>query len=122
MDTEETLRRIAIGGDACIEWALAGDDNNLIASRLDARSYALSRIAALIAMDAAPPSYMASIDLAVDAGVTREMIVGVLVAVMPVVGVARVVSAAPKLSLALGYDLGMALEAHVGASELWQAT
>jgi hypothetical protein len=36
--------------------------------------------------------------------------VGALIAVMPVVGVARVVSAAPNLGLALGYDVGAALE------------
>jgi hypothetical protein len=30
---------------------------------------------------------------------------------LPVVGVARVVSAAPNLGLALGYDVGAALEA-----------
>jgi hypothetical protein len=36
--------------------------------------------------------------------------VGVLIAMLPVVGVARVVTAAPNLGLALGYDVGEALE------------
>lgn len=35
---------------------------------------------------------------------------GALIAAMPVIGSARVVSAAPKLGLALGYDLDAALE------------
>jgi hypothetical protein len=36
--------------------------------------------------------------------------VGTLIALMPIVGVARVVSAAPNLALALGYDVAEALE------------
>jgi hypothetical protein len=36
--------------------------------------------------------------------------VGVLLAVVPILGEPRVVSAAPKLGLALGYDVGAALE------------
>jgi hypothetical protein len=35
---------------------------------------------------------------------------------MPVAGAARVVSAAPKLGLALGYDLDAALEEEIGLS------
>jgi 4-carboxymuconolactone decarboxylase len=45
-----------------------------------------------------------------DAGASYDEIVGTLIAVMPIVGVARVVSAAPKLGLALGYDVSAALE------------
>jgi hypothetical protein len=37
-----------------------------------------------------------------------------------VVGVARVVSAAPKLGLALGYDVAAALE-EFGPPDLWSA-
>ena len=65
---------------------------------------------ALIAVDAAPPSYMSAAQAALEAGVTYEELVGTLIVVMPVVGVARVVSAAPNLGLALGYDVGEALE------------
>ena len=36
---------------------------------------------------------------------------GTLIAVMPIVGVARIVSAAPNLALALGYDVAEAFEA-----------
>ena len=42
----------------------------------------------------------------------REELVGTLIVVMPIVGVARVVSAAPNLGLALGYDVSDALETH----------
>jgi len=37
--------------------------------------------------------------------------VGSLIVLIPVVGVPRVVAAAPNLGLALGYDVGDALEA-----------
>jgi 4-carboxymuconolactone decarboxylase len=50
-----------------------------------------------------------------NAGATYDEIVGTLIAVMPIVGVARVVAAAPNLGLALGYDVGEALEVMDGA-------
>ena len=53
---------------------------------------------------------MSAVEAAVSAGVTYDEIVGTLIAVMPIVGVARVVSAAPNLGLALGYDVAEALE------------
>ena len=80
---------------------------------IDARAHALVRVGALIAIDAAPPSYMSAAEAALEAGATYEELVGTLIVVMPVVGVARVVSAAPNLGLALGYDVGDALETHL---------
>ena len=53
---------------------------------------------------------MWAIDKARKAGATNDEIVGTLVAVMPALGSARVVCAAPKLGLALGYDVAEALE------------
>lgn len=70
-------------------------------SGLDAETYALVRIAALVAMDAAPVSYLLNIGAASEIGVPLEKIQGTLVAVAPVVGSARVVSAASKLVRAL---------------------
>jgi len=109
-DYKTTLRRLALRDDRFIESLLSGDRENAAASRLDPRSHALVRFGALIAMNAAPPSYMSAVDAAEQTGVTRAEIVGTLVAVLPVVGVARVVSAAPNLGLAIGYDVAEALE------------
>ena len=50
------------------------------------------------------------VEAGLKAGASYDEIVGVLVAVIPIVGVARVVSAAPNLALALGYDVPDALE------------
>ena len=41
-------------------------------------------------------------------GATEEEIIDVLLAVAPVVGLARLTSAAPELALALGYDVDQA--------------
>jgi len=74
-------------------------------SSLDPKTLALVRLAALVAVGGAGPSYGAQADAAVDAGATVVEIVDVLVAVIPVVGLPRVVAAAPKLALALGHDV-----------------
>lgn len=62
-------------------------------------------MAALIATEAALSSYQWAVDSALAAGASERDIVDVLVAVGPVVGLARVASAAPELALALGYDV-----------------
>jgi alkylhydroperoxidase/carboxymuconolactone decarboxylase family protein YurZ len=110
-DYETTLRRLALRDDRYIESLLADERESAVISGLDPRSHALVRVGALIAMDAAPPSYMSAVEAASHAGVRNDEIVGALVAVLPVVGVARVVSAAPNLGLAIGYDVAEALEA-----------
>jgi 4-carboxymuconolactone decarboxylase len=107
---DETLLRIAIRDDNFVGSVLASDHANLIASAQDAKTHALVRLAALVSVDAATPSYLASIEAAREAGATDDEIVGTLVSLMPLVGVARVVSAAPKLGLALGFDVTNALE------------
>jgi 4-carboxymuconolactone decarboxylase len=109
-DHEDTLRKLAIRDDAFVDSVLARERENVAASGLDAKTHALVRVGALIAIDAAPPSYMNTIEDGLASGVTADEIVGTLIAVMPAIGVARVVSAAPKLGLALGYDVADALE------------
>ena len=110
-DHETLLVRLAIRDGATIDPLLADDARNLAVSRLDARTHALTQVAALVAVDAATPSYLDPVDEARAAGASDDEIVGTLVALLPVVGIARIVSAAPKLALALGIDVGDALEA-----------
>jgi alkylhydroperoxidase/carboxymuconolactone decarboxylase family protein YurZ len=109
-DYETILRRLSLPDDGYVESLLRDDRESLAVSRLDPRTHALVRLGALIAMDAVPPCFMSAADAADAAGATREQIVGTLVAVIPVVGVPRVVSAAPNLGLAIGYDVAEALE------------
>ena len=74
-------------------------------SGLDPRSYALVKLAALIALDAPPASYLWQVANALDAGATPADLVGVLIAVAPQVGGPRVVAAAPEIMVALGLSL-----------------
>jgi 4-carboxymuconolactone decarboxylase len=110
LDYKSTLRRLALRDDRYIESLLADESASAAEAGIDPRAHALVRAGALIAVDAAPPSYMSAVEAALRAGATYEEVVGTLIAVMPVVGVARVVSAAPNLGLAIGYDVGEALE------------
>jgi alkylhydroperoxidase/carboxymuconolactone decarboxylase family protein YurZ len=81
---------------------------------LDQRTLALVRLAALVVVGGAVPSYGAQADAAIDAGATAAEIVDVLMAVIPVVGLPCVVAAAPRLALALGHDVDDAFEIRSG--------
>lgn len=74
-------------------------------SGLDARTFSLVKIAALIAMDAPPASYLWQVAGALDSGATPRELVGVLRAVAPQVGGPRTMAAAPELMVALGLEL-----------------
>jgi 4-carboxymuconolactone decarboxylase len=110
LDYKSTLRRLALRDDRYIESLLAEGSASATEAGIDPRAHALVRVGALIAVDASPPSYMSAAEAALRAGATYEELVGTLIVVMPVVGVPRVVSAAPNLALAIGYDVGEALE------------
>ena len=107
---EWTLTKLALNDDALIAALTESDAANLEASGLDPRAHALVRIGALLALDAAPASYASAVRLAERAGVSVPEIVGVLVAVAPCIGVARTVSAAPDLALAVGFDVDDVIE------------
>jgi alkylhydroperoxidase/carboxymuconolactone decarboxylase family protein YurZ len=79
-------------------------------SVIDARTAALLRVAATIAVDASLSSLQHAVAHALAAGATSDQIVASLEAVTPVTGAARVVQCAPKVALALGYDVDAALE------------
>ncbi len=104
---KEQLRRLALHDDALIEANLSEETAE---SALDERTAALVRVAATVAVDAAPSSFQRAVTLALAVGATNDEIVATLAAVTPVTGAARVVQCAPKLALALGYDVEEALE------------
>ncbi len=109
-DYREILRRLTLRDDRYVADLLAGDLETAAVSPLDAKTHALVQLGALIALDAGPASYQWVVDAAVEAGASADEIVGTLVAVVPTTGVPRVTSAAPKLGLALDYDVEAALE------------
>ena len=75
---------------------------------LPPRELMLVRLAALIAVDAPPASYLANAEAAADSGVTADDIQGVMIGVAPLVGTARVVSAGGKILRALGFAVAVA--------------
>jgi alkylhydroperoxidase/carboxymuconolactone decarboxylase family protein YurZ len=103
-ETHEALSGIATGDLKMLDIATGLRDSELETTGLDARTFALAKIAALIALVAPAASYAWQIAIAVDDGATPEDILGVLRAVGPQVGGARVVAAAPEIMLALGLD------------------
>ena len=107
---KKTLRSLALSDEGFIESVLGIGHDTAELCELDPRTHALVRLGAQFAIDAAPSSYQATIDAALAAGAEVDQIVGTLLAVAPTVGLARVVSAAPELALALGYDVESALE------------
>ncbi len=81
---------------------------------LDDNSYLAVRIAALVAVDAPAASYLMHIGPAAEAGVTVQQVQDILVAVAPIVGTARTLAAAAKITEALGLVI-VALEAELEA-------
>ena len=94
MDYIERLRRLAIN-DARIADA-HGDC--LGGGELDPKTLAMIRLAALVAVGGAVPSYGAQADAAVSAGATAAEIVDVLIGVVPIVGL-PLVSRRPEAGL-----------------------
>jgi 4-carboxymuconolactone decarboxylase len=113
---EERLRRLVLHDERCIRSMLGIHLNNNEAAGLDPRTQALVRLGGLVALGAAPVSYHWAVEAALDAGATAEELVGVLVAVAPISGLARVISATPEVALAIGYDLDAAFEELDGES------
>jgi alkylhydroperoxidase/carboxymuconolactone decarboxylase family protein YurZ len=106
VDAEELLRRLALNDENVVRSAVGGDSPSLSGgSDLDAKTHALVRLAALLSIGAATSSCRVAVELARAGGATDAELVGVLVAVAPAVGGARVVSAAPRLGLAIDYDI-----------------
>jgi 4-carboxymuconolactone decarboxylase len=102
---EDHLRRIARSDDKEIETMVGMRQGLKDITQLDNRSFALVKIAALIAVDAPPASYMWQIGNAIAEGVTPEEVLGTMWAVAPQVGGPRLISAAPEIMLALGLVL-----------------
>jgi alkylhydroperoxidase/carboxymuconolactone decarboxylase family protein YurZ len=114
-DYTVTLRRLALRDDRYIASLLSDERACAALSGLAPREHAFARIGALIAMNAAAPSFMSAVEPALRAGASEQEVVGALIAVLPLVGVSRVVSVAPNVGLALGYDVSEAFEAFEAA-------
>ena len=75
--------------------------DSIAASSLDPNTLALVRIAALAAVDAPTVSYLLNLEVAGEVGVDAEQVRGVLAAIAPIVGTARVAAATGNIVKAL---------------------
>ena len=81
-------------------------------SELDPKTLMLVRLAALVAVDAPPVSYLMNLGVGGQAGVEGDDVQAVLIGIAPVVGTARVASAGGKILRALGLAVAIADEDH----------
>lgn len=108
---EQLLRGLAAGDQAALKSVLtvtpAEPSTSGIPSgrALPATTSALVHLAALLAGGASTTSLRWAVEFAQRSGAENDDIVAVLVTLAGVVGSARVVVAAPRLALAIGYDI-----------------
>ena len=107
---QETLRRLAMIDEGFVEDE-AGIGLGLVkTSALDPKTAALLQVGVAVAIGSPAVSLEWSASRALAAGASEDEIADVLPAIAPVVGLGRVVAAAPDVATALGYDIAAALE------------
>lgn len=109
---QEILRRLAIIDDGFVQDpAGLGLALGLAGVRvLDPKTSALVRVGALAAIGASAICLEWSATRALAAGATEDEITDVLLAIAPLAGFGRVVTAVPGVADAFGYDIEAALE------------
>jgi alkylhydroperoxidase/carboxymuconolactone decarboxylase family protein YurZ len=103
--TRDALLGLAVGDADVLREAVDIREAEQQSSGLDPVTFGLVKVAALIALDSPPASYMWQIANALDAGATPAEILGVLRAVAPQVGGPKIIAAAPEIMVALGLSL-----------------
>ena len=106
----DRLRRLSISDRRSLEEVLGVGMDGTVPGDLDPRTQALLRMAALVALDGPASSFECTVASALAAGASADEIVDAMVAVGATVGSAHLVAAAPKIAMALGYDVGADLE------------
>ena len=108
-EPEQVLRRLAAGDERLLGTVMAptpeGAAGEPTVGALDRQTRALIRLAALLVLGAPTASVQWAVELASTAGAGVETLTGVLLAAAPAAGAAQVAESAPRLALALGFDL-----------------
>jgi 4-carboxymuconolactone decarboxylase len=107
---EQLLRNLAAGDEVELRSVLdvsrcLRDPRSRPGRALPDKTLALIQLAALLTAGGSTTSLRWGVELALQAGAQRDEIVQVLVTVAAIAGSARVVAAAPRLALAIGYDI-----------------
>ncbi|HEY7432020.1 MAG TPA: carboxymuconolactone decarboxylase family protein [Streptosporangiaceae bacterium] len=105
---QETLRRLAIFDEGLVEAGFGLDPGQ--PSALDSKTVALLQVAVSVALGSSAVCLQWSTGRALAAGATKDEITDVLLAIIPLAGLSRIVSAAPEVAIALEYDIESALE------------
>ena len=107
---EALLRRLTVLDERVVEAAIpdhsCGEDGDGL---LDKRTAALVRLAGVVALQSSPQTYEWLVTAALGAGASEDEVVGVLDALVPVVGVTRVSNAAVTVAAAIDCHLDLEL-------------
>ena len=109
-DARELLRSLARSDERSVRAVLTpnpefGRDRAAVLEALDRRTRVLVRIAALLAIDAPTTSLRWAVELASSMGVDDDAVIEALAAAASAAGSAQLVASAPRLALALGFDV-----------------
>jgi 4-carboxymuconolactone decarboxylase len=102
---EQLLRRLALNDEKVVGSVLSRAAGVSVPPALDRKAEALVQVGALLSVGAPTASLRWTVEYAQSSGATDEEILGVLVAIGPAVGLACVVAGAPRLALAMGYEI-----------------
>jgi alkylhydroperoxidase/carboxymuconolactone decarboxylase family protein YurZ len=109
IEAEQRMQRNPSKGDnmaetnaPVLETLVQMNDGVLERSGLDEETFMLVRIAALASSGAPPASYLVNLGVGSELGLSLEQVQGVLIAIAPVVGSARVAAAGSSILRALG--------------------
>jgi alkylhydroperoxidase/carboxymuconolactone decarboxylase family protein YurZ len=105
---QETLRRLVLFDEGFVNAGFGLHRSE--ASALDAKTAALLQVAVSVAIGSSAVCLQWGAARALAVGATKDEITDVLLAIVPVAGLGRVVSAAPAVAAALEYDIEAALE------------
>jgi 4-carboxymuconolactone decarboxylase len=109
-EIQETLRRLAMIDEGFVEGEVGLGLGVAGVSALDAKTVALLRLGASVAIGSPGVCLEWSAGRALAAGANEDEIADVLLAIAPVAGLSRVVAAAADVATAVGYDVTAALE------------
>jgi 4-carboxymuconolactone decarboxylase len=109
-ETLELLRRLAANDEQSLATILAptpgaGAEQPPFGQSLDRQTRELVRLGALLAVDAGTTSLCWAVELATATGVDERAVMGALISAASAAGAAQLVASAPRLALALGFDL-----------------
>jgi 4-carboxymuconolactone decarboxylase len=101
-DLKERLHEVASAHPEVLTTLFQMNQDNQANSGLDSQTYHLVRLAALASADAPPASWLVNLSRSSAEQVSSEQLMGMFVAIAPLIGTARIVSAAGNILRAFG--------------------